>query len=86
MDRDFPEVTEELLADLNEIRATGAVNMMSMRDVKEVAMLMSLDAADIYFTDLSMLSRNDQAKAWVATLNALGDYVASLRESDEEGC
>lgn len=68
---DTEQIDAAVLEQMEEVRRIGAVNMMDMRGVREVASAMGCDALVDHIDTITSGSQSQRARGWA---NALGQF------------
>lgn len=79
-----PDLTEEILQELAQVRASGAVNMIDLKGVRFIADRMGLDTL-VGYCDEVRKDRVEWARNWMATCRRLGEWVREPREEVAPG-
>lgn len=67
-----PEPSQMAMNELGAVRASGLVNMMSVRDVRIVALASEYAELVAFCEAVQALPRTERAKVWTATLYRMG--------------
>lgn len=67
----LPEITDEIVEQLREVRETGLANMLARHDVQYVANDLELHALVVFCYEVGELAITQRGKVWVAALERM---------------